>query len=423
MNERQYITRLIDADLDELLTGLPAIALEGAKGVGKTETMARRATRVVRLDVESEREAFAASPFDLPAEGTLLLDEWQRFPESWDRVRRAVDAGAPPGSFLLAGSTVAAGTKIHSGAGRIVVRRLRPLALTERGLADPVVSLAMLMDGLQPDVSGQTSVQLADYVDEIFASGFPGVRALPRNAQEERLRGYVSHTVEREFAEQGVNVRRPQTLLAWLRAYAAATATTASYTTILDAATAGVGQKPGRDSTLVYRDVLARGYLLDPVEPWIPVFNPLKRLAQSPKHFLADPALVTVLLGLRRDAVLTGTDRVRPTLGQGSMLGPLFEHLVAQSVLAYAGSDMTVGHLRQRDGRHEVDLIVERAGRVVAIEVKLSATVNEEDVRHLLWLRDQLGENLADAIVVTTGPYAYRRTDGIAVVPAALLGR
>jgi uncharacterized protein len=84
---------------------------------------------------------------------------------------------------------------------------------------------------------------------------------------------------------------------------------------------------------------------------------------------------------------------------------------------------MCYRHLRTRTGAHEVDLIVERADhRIVAIEVKLAATVTDADVTHLLWLRKQLGEDLLDAVVISTGQYAYRRRDGVAVVPAALLG-
>ena len=82
-----------------------------------------------------------------------------------------------------------------------------------------------------------------------------------------------------------------------------------------------------------------------------------------------------------------------------------------------------MSHLRTRGGEHEVDLIVERDdGSVVAIEVKLDQTADDRDVRHLRWLRDELGDRLLDAIVVTSGTEAYRRRDGIGVVPAALLG-
>ena len=85
-------------------------------------------------------------------------------------------------------------------------------------------------------------------------------------------------------------------------------------------------------------------------------------------------------------------------------------------------SEYTVSHLRTRNGDHEVDFIVHRGAACVAVEVKLGATVDDADVRHLLWLKQQLGENLRDMVVVNTGSRAYRRTDGVAVVPAALLG-
>jgi predicted AAA+ superfamily ATPase len=97
---------------------------------------------------------------------------------------------------------------------------------------------------------------------------------------------------------------------------------------------------------------------------------------------------------------------------------------VTNDVRVYAqAAEAKIGHLRTAGGEHEVDLIVERQdGRVLAVEVKLSADVGDEDVRHLRWLGERLGGDVVDAIVVTTGAYAYRRADGIGVVPAALLG-
>lgn len=112
------------------------------------------------------------------------------------------------------------------------------------------------------------------------------------------------------------------------------------------------------------------------------------------------------------------------TLRDGTLLGNLFESLVAQSVHVYAqASRARISHLRTHGGEHEVDLIAERRdGRVVALEVKLTATVDDADVRHLRWLADRIGDNLLDAVVISTGHEAYRRQDGVGVVPAALLG-
>src|SRR5690606_23155040 len=107
-----------------------------------------------------------------------------------------------------------------------------------------------------------------------------------------------------------------------------------------------------------------------------------------------------------------------------TLLGHLFESLVSQSVRVYAqAAEAEVRHLRTKGGRNEVDLIVERRdGRVLAIEVKLAGSVTDDDVKHLHWVRDRVGSDLLDAIVVNTGSAAYRRPDGIGVVPAALLG-
>lgn len=106
------------------------------------------------------------------------------------------------------------------------------------------------------------------------------------------------------------------------------------------------------------------------------------------------------------------------------MLGALFESLATLSVrMAAQAAGARVGHLRTRNGDREVDLIVEDAdGQVVAIEVKLAGAATDSDVRHLRWLEEQLPDDVADHIVLTSGRHAYRRSDGIAVVPLALFG-
>lgn len=109
----------------------------------------------------------------------------------------------------------------------------------------------------------------------------------------------------------------------------------------------------------------------------------------------------------------------------GTLLGALFESLVTQSLRAYAqaAEAARVSHLRTRGGEHEVDLIVERGdGGIVAFEVKLAASIEDSDCRHHHWLSDRIGEDLLDAVVITTGGEAYRRPDGIGVIPAGVLG-
>ncbi|WP_204808029.1 ATP-binding protein [Mycobacterium riyadhense] len=422
----RYVRRIVDDELDELFGQIPAIAIDGPKAVGKTTTAEQRVVGLLRLDAKPNREAVYADPgLLLTRPRPLLIDEWQKVPEVWDVVRRAVDDDPTGGQFLLAGSASPRhGATVHSGAGRIGRLRMRPMTLSERGIASPTVSLGELLGGRRLPLDGVAEVRLADYTHEIVASGFPGMRSLGARALKFQLDSYLRNAVDRDVPEQGLAVRKPDAMLGWLRAYAAATSTTASYTAVLDAATAGVSDKPARSTTIAYRDVLSQLWLLDPVPAWGPAGNPLARLAQSPKHHLADPALAARLLGLSVDTLLGGKGRpIGPQAG--GMLGHLFESLVTLCVrVAAQAAEATVGHLRTRNGDHEIDLVVVRDdGKVLAVEVKLAATVEDRDTAHLRWLADHLRGDLLDAIIINTGPNAYRRPDGIGVVPLALLGQ
>lgn len=421
-----YKSRVVDSELDELLPSIAALAIEGAKGVGKTATARRRAKTVLALDDPNRREIVAAEPVGAIEKGAapLLIDEWQYVPETWDLVRRSVDAGAEAGRFLLTGSSRPVKGGSHSGAARIVSVRMRPLALSERGRATPTVSLAELLGGQRPKVAGSSSVALDDYVEEILASGFPGLRALTGRALRAQLDGYLQRIVERDFEELGHPLRSTSALRRWMTAYAAASSTTASFNTIRDAATAGHGDKPAKTTVIPYRDVLERLWILDPVDAWLPTRNRLSRLSAPPKHQLADPALAARLLGVDADALLEGRPTGSSVPRDGTLLGALFESLVTLSMRTYAqAAEASVKHLRTIAGKHEIDLIVERAdGKVVAIEVKLTRNVDDRHTGHLHWLADRIGDDLLDAVIVTTGQEAYRRADGIAVVPAALLG-
>ncbi len=134
-------------------------------------------------------------------------------------------------------------------------------------------------------MDGESAVALEDYADEIVASGFPGFRHLSARGNRDSLDTYLRLVVERDFPDAGREVRRPGTLRAWMRAYAAATSTTASYTEILDAATAGEPDKPARTTTAAYRETLERIWLLEEVPAWVgagSVLTALGALAEAP---------------------------------------------------------------------------------------------------------------------------------------------
>ena len=159
--------------------------------------------------------------------------------------------------------------------------------------------------------------------------------------------------------------------------------------------------------------VFQRMFVLDLVPAWFS--NRIKRLVKAPKRYLVDPALVTAVLGLGRDAILYGPD----------MLGRLLDTFVAAQLraeLAASSNDPRLYHLREEQGRREVDLLIETAsGQLIGIEVKAAATVTASDARHLAWLRDQTGDAFAAGIVLHTGPYAFPVSDRIVAAPLSTL--
>jgi hypothetical protein len=297
------------------------------------------------------------------------------------------------------------------------------LTLAERGVETPTISLARLLGGGRPRLDGNTAVGVEQYAEEIVGSGFPGLRGLTGRLLRAQLDGYVDGIVEHDLERVGAGVRDPGQVRRWLTAYAAASSTTATYERIRTAVSGADGVVPTRKAATPYRVMLERLWVIDPVPAWLPTRNHLRRLASPPKHQLVDPALAARLLGVGVGALLDAAQApVAPR--DATLLGALFESLVTLDVRVYAqAAEAATHHLRTAAGEQEIDLVVVRDdGRVVAIEVKLARTVADADVRHLRWLSDRLGEDLLDAIVVTTGETAYRRPDGIGVVPAALLG-
>ena len=243
---------------------------------------------------------------------------------------------------------------------------MRPLALAERGLATPTVSLARAAAGRAAEpLWGLPDIGLEDYVDEIVPRASRVCAASSGRARRGQLDGYLRHIVDRDFEELGHSVRDPAALRRWMTAYAAASSTTASFETIRDAATGGQGEKPAKTTTLPYRDVLERLWMLDPVPAWLPTRNRISRLSSPPEASPRRP-------GTRRPPARHR--RRRPARGPRRRAAGSPRRNAARHPLRVAGdavvcastprrAEAAVKHLRTAGGRHEVDLIVERAGR------------------------------------------------------------
>jgi predicted AAA+ superfamily ATPase len=305
-----------------------------------------------------------------------------------------------------------------------------PLSLAERGLCEPTVSIGAMLAAENPfaaTVEGETDMTVDGYIYEMAASGLPGIRKYDTKNRKLALESYFDNILSHEFNQQGLRLRQPATLLRWLRAYSAAVATDAGYNEILDAATSGEGSKPAAKTTISYREALSDLWLIDELSPWIDGENFFSGLKRSPKHYLADPAFAVYLLGLD-EGILSGPSGWPERAGRfdqkyGSVLGRLFESLIQLSLNAYAScNNAKLYFIATHAGDREIDFVIQGGVKLVACEVKFAPTVSDADCKHLLWLKEKLGSELTDAMVVTTGVLAYRRKDGVAVVPAALLG-
>mgnify|MGYP000544174836 CR=1 FL=1 len=417
----RYKKRIVDDLLDALMPELPAILLDGPKAVGKTSTAAQRAKTTKRLDRADERNLAVANPaWITQGEKPILLDEWQRSPDVWGEVKSAVDGDFSGGQYLLTGSLP--GAETHSGAGRITTVRMRPLSIAERDIELPTVSLKKILDG-SPTIEGETSIDINDYATEMMKSGFPAIRTLSGRALRVALDGYLERIIDADIREVGLSIRKPASLRSWVTAYAAATATTASWETIRDAANSGSNEPPAKSTVIPYRDALTRLRILDELPAWAPSHNQIAKASLTAKHFLADPALALRLMNYDSETILTAS-----SFGKAQydlpLIGRMFEALAVQSIQTYAQAAFArLAHFRETNGRHEVDMIIEREdGKVLGIEVKLSSTPEASDGKHLKWLKSEIGEQLIDSVVIYAGKYAYRH-DGIAYVPLALLGQ
>ena len=269
-----------------------------------------------------------------------------------------MDADPAGSRFVLTGSAAPADAPTHTGAGRIITVRMRPLSLAERGLDAPTVSLGTLLAGGRPDLAGTATAGVEQYAEEITRSGLPGLRVQPSRVRAGLLDGYIDRIVEHDIHGFGRTFRDRGGLRSWMVAYAAASSTTASFEKIREAASPGEADKPARATTIPYRSALERLWMIEEVPAWSPTRGRLRALASTPVHQMADPAIAARLLGATADGLLAGRSVWG---GDGPLLGALFESLVTLSVRVYAQANgARVSHLRTHGGGHDVDLIVER---------------------------------------------------------------
>jgi predicted AAA+ superfamily ATPase len=329
-------------------------------------------------------------------------------PELLGAVKRTVDVEARPGRFLLTGSVRAElENQTWPGTGRLVRLTMVPMTIAER-LGNP--NAAPLVDRIsrqQPLVEAAVAPDLRGYVELALESGFPeAALALSPPVRRRWLESYVDQLLSRDI--QLVNAGRdPARLRRYFEAYALNSAGIVADKTLYESA--GVNRKTAQ----AYERLLSDLSVIEAVPAWST--NRLKRLVASPKRYLIDPALLTGILRTDENAVLR----------DGNLLGRVVETFVVAQLraeLSIAETRPRLYHLRQEQGRREIDLIAELgAERVIGIEVKADSAPGQPAASHLAWLRDELGERFIAGVVLHTGKRTYTLGERISAAPICTL--
>lgn len=413
-----YRPRVADAELAEKLAAGGAVLIEGPRACGKTETARHAARSEVRLDTDqATRAAGLIDPAILLAgERPHLIDEWQLVPEVWNHVRRAVDdAGGATGAFILAGSSVPPDDVTrHSGAGRFLRLRMRPMSLAESGYSTGDVSLAGILDGAGARAP-RVRLAIREVADLVSVGGWPGLQSRTTDQALDAMRGYVADTARLDLPRvDGVrrDPERVRRLLASLARYTGTQARNAA----LAADVGGVEDPMKRQTASEYVDALSRVFVVENLPAWDPVLRSRSRLRQVPKRHFVDPSIAVAALETHPTALERQVDT----------LGLLFESLVVRDLRVYAQAiGARVFHYHDNTGL-EADAIVEMGdGRWAAFEVKLGRHDIEGAAQALLRLRARIdterhGVPTMLAVIIPDG-YGIQRHDGVWEIPFGAL--
>lgn len=410
----EYRIRLVDGHLDQLLEQLPALLVVGPRAAGKTTTMDRRASSRVQLDLDAQAAAFRADPVAAlrARPEPILLDEWQNVPGVLAAVKGAVDSDPRPNRFYVTGSVHAEiENVVWPGTGRLVRVAIYPMAIREQlGRVDGSTVFDRIAAG-EELIAPSDPPDLRGYVEMALQSGFPtAALELTGAARTAWLASYiddlVTHDIE-QFEKPTGRHRDPTRLRSYLEAYALNSAGLTEHKAIYDAA------EINKVTAMSYERLLTDLLVVEQVPAWSS--NRLRRLVRQPKRYMVDAALIAAALRLDEEGVIA----------DGDILGRVLDTFVASQLrpeAAVSHSRPRLHHLRTEGGRQEIDLLAELGGqRVIGFEVKASAAPVAADAKHLVWLRDILGDRFLAGVVLHTGPSAFELDHRIQAAPIAAL--
>ena len=427
MEVKGYKSRVCDNELQEQLEASGAVLVEGAKWCGKTYTARHAAGSALYMQDRDNSKRYKQIALNKPSlllDGATprLIDEWEEAPVLWDAVRFAVDMRGEVGQFILTGSAVPKENKdadddeqrMHSGVGRIAPLRMRTMSLWESEESNGAVSLQSLFDE-QPDIAAQSDLTIEQLAYAVCRGGWPASIRLKERAALKTPRNYIEEVINFDVHRVDGVEKNPLRVRKLLESLARNISTMASNETIM-ADVRATDQSMAPNTFAAYMSALRRIFIVDDVPAWSPALRSKTTIRTSAKRHFVDPSVATALL------------RISPAglLKDFNTFGFLFEDLCARDLRVYAQAlDGELFHYHDKNGL-ECDLVIAlRDKRWAAVEVKLGMHEEEDAAKHLLALAadidSQKMEKPSFLMILTGGQYAYRREDGVYVVPIGCL--
>ena len=422
--EKAYLKRLADELLELQLEAAGVVLVEGAKWCGKTTTALQQAKSVIFMDEPKRKEEYmrlAESDIDVLLEGDAprLIDEWQKAPQFWDACRYLVDRRGDEGQFILTGSAepVDQSKMSHTGTGRVGWVKMRPMSLYESDESNGSISLGELFEGhFRPAEGNELNLKELCYL--ICRGGWPKAIGKSERAALKQAFNYIDALAKREIVEVDKVHRSETNTRRLLRSYARHQASQATNGTIAADLKANDGDTLNEATIASYLNALRKIFVIEDMEAWNPNLRSKAAIRSTDTRYFVDPSIATASLGLGPNDLMKDLNT----------MGLFFETLAVRDLRVYTESlDGSVFHYRDNNGLECDSVLHLRNGHYGLVEIKLGGeTLINEGASNLLSLAKKIDTDKMCApsfmmVLVGTGRYAYRREDGVLVVPIGSL--
>jgi uncharacterized protein len=420
-----YRKRIADAVLQKKLEAKGAVLIEGPKGCGKTTTAEMRVASIIYMnDPQRLKQNLALAEIDpealLEGDNPRLIDEWQLAPQLWDAVRFSVDHRRKFGLYILTGSAVPADTSEihHTGTGRFSWMKMRPMSLFESGESSGEVSLSVLFDNPQCIVRGKSSLSLDDIAFLICRGGWPLAIDVSEDIALRQSVDYVDAVIKEDVSRVDGVKKNPSLVRRLMKSLARNQGSQVTIETLIDDISVNETMESSRNTISSYISALKKIFVIEDMEAWNPNLRSKTALRTSDTRYFIDPSIATASLRLGPGDLVADLET----------MGFMFETLAVRDLRVYADAlDADVYHYRDRSGL-ECDAVIHcRNGKYGLIEVKLGGDRNiekgAESLKELAECIDSDKMNAPSFLMVLTavGNMAYRRSDGVLVVPVGAL--